>query len=126
MQYKFNGLSKEEYSTVIQLKLRALALQLVYIVRGSNASALAACQNLLEQAETVQKYLEENECPANDFTQALFELFDSLDDPKPGTVVKLLLPLFEKFEIPFITFSSSVSSCTSLIMFSFYFKCRGI
>jgi integrator complex subunit 4 len=109
MHYCFSGLSVQENAVILQLKLRALAFQLVYIVRGSNQSALASCQYLLEQAEGVQKYLEVNgNLPTDDFTAAMFQVFDSLEDPKPGTVAKLLLPLFEKHPIPLVSFSSSV------------------
>lgn len=108
MQYGFTGLSAKEYGLTMQFKLRGLALQLVYIVRGSNASALATCQNLLEQAETVQKYLDENNLSAEEFTFAMFKMLDSLDEPKPGTVAKHLLPLFEKHQIQLMSFSSSV------------------
>lgn len=108
MQYGFTGFSPNEYGLTMQLKLRALALQLVYIVRGSNASALAICQNFLEQAESVQKYMEENDLSADEFTFAMFKMLDGLDEPKPGTVAKHLLPLFEKHPIPLISFSSSV------------------
>jgi hypothetical protein len=40
---------------VRQMKLRALALQFIYTVRGSNASALAQCEHLLAEIEDVQK-----------------------------------------------------------------------
>jgi len=117
MQYGFTGLSSAEFATILQLKLRAVALNLVYIVRGSNASALALCQSLLEQAEKVQKYLESNETLAPDeFTLELFQMLDSLEDPKPGTVAKLISPILEKFPIPLVSFSSvvmhSFHSCT--------------
>lgn len=108
MQYSFSGLSPQEFAVVLQLKLRALAFQLVYIVKGSNASALASCQFLVEQAEAVQKYLEQHNLTADDFTTAMFQMLDQLDDPKPGTVAKLLLPLFEKHPIPLVAFNSQV------------------
>ncbi|ODM99768.1 Integrator complex subunit 4 [Orchesella cincta] len=116
MQYGFTGLSPKEYGIVMQLKLRALAFQLVYIVRGSNASALAICQNLLEQAETVQKYLEENNLTPDEFTFAMLKMLDSLDEPKPGTVAKHLLPLFEAHQIPLISFSSSIKMASATII----------
>lgn len=109
LQYSFTGLSPKEHGIVMQLKLRALALKLVYIVRGSNESALAICQNLLEQAVKVQNYLEANSLAPDEFTYAMFTMLDSLDEPKPGTVAKFLLPLFEKYQIPLLSFSSSVS-----------------
>ncbi|XP_063238689.1 integrator complex subunit 4 isoform X6 [Bacillus rossius redtenbacheri] len=49
LQYLFVGLNAEDLASVKQLKLKALALQLVYIVRGSNSSALALCDHFLKQ-----------------------------------------------------------------------------
>lgn len=113
MQYRFSGLTPSENAIIMQMKLRALAFQLVYIVRGSNASALASCQFLLEQAEGVQKYLESNgNLPQDDFTASMFQVLDSLDDPKPGTLAKLLLPLLD-IPIQLMSFTSPV--CQELI-----------
>lgn len=113
MQYGFVGLTPKECGVITQLKLRSLALQLVYIVRGSNQSALATCQTLVEQAEAVQKYLEENNLTPDDFIFSMFKMLDSLDEPKPGTVAKHLLPLFEKHPIPLVSFSNPVGSLCS-------------
>jgi len=111
MQYGFSGLSPNEYGIIIQLKLRVLALQLAYIAHGSSGSALAPCQNLLEQAELVQKYLEQNgNIIPDDFTQALFLLLDSTNDPKPGTLSSKFLPYFEQYPIQLVSFSSLVRS----------------
>lgn len=109
MQYGFSGLTPAEYGVIIQLKLRVLALQLAYIAHGSSGSALAPCQNLLQQAERVQKYLESNgNLKPDDFTQALFLLLDSTNEPKPGTLSSKFLPYFEKFPIQLVSFASLV------------------
>jgi hypothetical protein len=63
---------------------------------------------LLEHAESVQKFLEKNNLVTDDFTSAMFTMLDQLEDPKPGIVAKLLLPLFEKFSIPVIGFHGQV------------------
>jgi hypothetical protein len=111
MQYGFISLSPNEYAIIIQLKLRVLALQLACIAHGSSGSALAPCQNLLEQAEVVQKYLERNgNIEPDDFTQALFVLLDSMEDPKPGTLSSKFLPYFAKYPIQLVSFSSQVHS----------------
>lgn len=114
MQYGFSGLTPQELGIIMQLKLRALSLQLVYIVRGSNASALASCQFLLEQAEVVQKFLESigSTIEDDEFTRAMFLMLDQTDDPKPGTLAKLLLPLFDK-PVQLLTFASPVSRIQS-------------
>lgn len=110
MQYGFNGLTPEEFAVVLQLKFRALAFQLVYIVKGSNASALATCQNLLEQTENVQKYMEDHGLHPDSFTRAMFTIVDSLEEPKPGTLSNMLIPLFEEHCLPIIHFKGFVST----------------
>lgn len=44
-----------DLAAVKQFKLKALALQFVYIVRASNSSALALCEHFLEQVEDTQR-----------------------------------------------------------------------
>jgi integrator complex subunit 4 len=56
LQHLFVGLKEEDLAAVKQFKLKALALQLVYIVRASNSSALALCEHFLEQVEDTQRY----------------------------------------------------------------------
>jgi len=46
-----------DLAAVKQFKLKALALQLVYIVRASNSSALALCEHFLEQIEDTQRFV---------------------------------------------------------------------
>ena len=52
------GLTEEDLAAVKQFKLKALALQLVYIVRASNSSALALCDHFLEQVEDTQRFVQ--------------------------------------------------------------------
>lgn len=51
----FVGLKEVDLVAVKQFKLKALALQLVYIVRASNSSALSLCEHFLEQVEDTQR-----------------------------------------------------------------------
>jgi len=53
----FVGLKEVDLAAVKQFKLKALALQLVYIVRASNSSALALCEHFLEQVEDTQRFV---------------------------------------------------------------------
>jgi hypothetical protein len=68
LQHLFVGLKEEDLAAVKQFKLKALALQLVYIVRASNSSALALCEHFLEQVEDTQRCVcvfvySSQECP---------------------------------------------------------------
>jgi integrator complex subunit 4 len=51
------GLKEEDLAAVKQFKLKALALQFVYIVKASNSSALALCEHFLEQVEDTQRFV---------------------------------------------------------------------
>jgi hypothetical protein len=51
------GLKEEDLAAVKQFKLKAMALQFVYIVRASNSSALALCEHFLEQVEDTQRFV---------------------------------------------------------------------
>lgn len=57
LQHLFVGLKEVDLVAVKQFKLKALALQLVYIVRASNSSALAVCEHFLEQVEDTQRFV---------------------------------------------------------------------
>nr|CAD7458357.1 unnamed protein product [Timema tahoe] len=95
LQHLYVGLNTEDLSCVKQFKLKALALQLVYIVRGSNFSALALCEHFLETVEDTQRYLSEHEVQPEVFTSALFKELGLLEDTKPGPVARCLLPLLQ-------------------------------
>lgn len=55
LQHMFMNLGPVELGAVKQFKIKALALQLVYIVTGSNSSALSLCDHFLMQVEGMQK-----------------------------------------------------------------------
>lgn len=56
MQNLFIGLNKIDLAAVKQFKLKALALLLVFIVKGTNQSARALCHYFLTQVEDVNRY----------------------------------------------------------------------
>ena len=55
LSHMFVGLTPAETACILQIRLRALALQLVYIVCGSNSSALALCEHFLDQVDSLQR-----------------------------------------------------------------------
>ncbi|XP_069683725.1 integrator complex subunit 4 [Periplaneta americana] len=95
LQHLFVGLKEEDLAAVKQFKLKALALQLVYIVRASNSSALALCEHFLEQVEDTQRYLSEQGLQPEPFTASVFKEMGQLEDTKPGPVARSLLPLLQ-------------------------------
>lgn len=95
LQHLFVGLKEVDLTAVKQFKLKSLALQLVYIVRASNSSALALCEHFLEQVEDTQRYLGEQGLQPEPFTASVFKEMGQLEDTKPGPVARSLLPLLQ-------------------------------
>lgn len=57
LQYLFSNLSEDEMLLVQSTRLQAMAVQLVYIVRASNTSALALSDHFVSRVEVLKKYL---------------------------------------------------------------------
>lgn len=93
LQHLFVGLSPAETCVIKQFRLRTLAINLVYIVKGSNASALAPCYQFLSAVEDMQKELYMANLEPDNFTSAVFRELSALEEPKPGTVARLLIPI---------------------------------
>lgn len=93
LQHLFVGLSPAESCLVKQLRLKALALNLVHIVQGMNASALAPCHHFLSAVEDMQREIYGNNLEPDSFTAALFRELSVIEEPKPGTVSRILIPL---------------------------------
>uniref|UniRef100_A0A2L2YE14 Integrator complex subunit 4 n=2 Tax=Parasteatoda tepidariorum TaxID=114398 RepID=A0A2L2YE14_PARTP len=100
LSHQFLGLNSEEIICLRQLRLRALSLQLMVLIRGSNTSALGPCEAFLEQVDSLQRFQEEQGLSPDSFTSALFRDLDSLEDPKPGTVARVLQPLLQSCPCP--------------------------
>lgn len=60
---------------------------------GSNTSALIPCHQFLTAVEDFQKELMVSELTPDPFCMAIFRELSSLEEPKPGTVARILLPL---------------------------------
>lgn len=95
LQHMFMGLRSTELAAVKQFKLKALALQLVYIVTGSNSSALSLCDHFLLQVEETQKYLSDESVNVELFTSQLFKEMAQLEETKPGPVARSVLKLLQ-------------------------------
>ncbi|CAH1117828.1 unnamed protein product [Phaedon cochleariae] len=96
LQFFFVGLSPVEQCAIKQFRLRALALNLVYIVKGSNASALAPCHYFLTAVEDMQKELSQAGLQPDNFTALVFAELAQLEEPKPGAVSRVLMPILSE------------------------------
>lgn len=99
LEHLFVGLNDVDICAIKQFRLKALAVHLVFVVRGSNASALAPCHHLLAAVEETERTLNTRNVDPDLFTAALFRDLSVLDEPKPGPVARLLLPLLQSMQL---------------------------
>lgn len=79
-------------SAMKQLKLKALAIMLVKVVKG-NSSALSLCHYFLTTVDNTQHCLSEKGLPLEMWTKNLVKELSMLDDNKPGVVARVLFPI---------------------------------
>lgn len=72
---------------------------IVVLILGSNASALAPCHHFLSAVEDMQKELSTNELEPDLFTAMLFKQLATLEEPKPGTVARILIPILSESKL---------------------------
>jgi integrator complex subunit 4 len=94
LNHQFHGIHPVQSALIQQTRVKALALQLMAIIHGSNASALALCDAFLEELQSLEKLLKELEMDADPLTSAMIREINSLEKPKPGSVARILQPLF--------------------------------
>ncbi|XP_044751822.1 integrator complex subunit 4 [Coccinella septempunctata] len=99
LQFFFVGLSPADRCAVKQMHMKALALNLVYIVKGSNSSALAPCHHFLTVVENLQCELDNYGLEPESFTVAVFKELSNLEEPKPGMVSRILIPIISESRI---------------------------
>lgn len=109
--HAFTGLSAQDTTCARGIRLRALALQLVYVVNGSTGSALGLCEAFLNHAKSLRD--------SSDFTKVSMSNVDSpvkwsanevvedefltvalnqlKDERRPGTVARTLQPLLSAY-----------------------------
>lgn len=100
LRHAFTNLSPAEEASIRNLRVRTLALQLVYVVHGSTGSALGLCDNFLEHTEALHRYLTDEKLSADSFLEAVFEELSQLEEPRPGAVARILQPLLLTHPVP--------------------------
>lgn len=94
----YHQLSSIQRCCIQQLRIQALAIELVVFINSSNASALDLCESFMEEVKSLESYLSEqpylDSIALSSLTHATLEQLGSLDQPKPGTVARKLEPLF--------------------------------
>ncbi|XP_066973639.1 integrator complex subunit 4 [Macrobrachium rosenbergii] len=100
LRHAFTNLSPTEEASIRNLRVRTLALQLVYVVHGSTGSALGLCDNFLEHTEALHRFLTDEKLKADSFLEAVFEELSQLEEPRPGAVARILQPLLLSNPVP--------------------------
>lgn len=90
LQYMFSNLSTEEKLLIQSTRLQAMAIQLVYIVRASNTSALALSDHFVSRVEALKGY---GNLPS--FAGCIVKEISRLEDTKPGVLSRILLPILQ-------------------------------
>jgi len=71
-----------------------MALQLIAIIHGSNVSALGLCDAFLSEMAVLQRMLMEHNIQPNEIISLMAEKISSLNQPRPGSVARILQPIF--------------------------------
>lgn len=119
LRHAFTNLSPAEEASIRNLRVRTLALQLVYVVHGSTGSALGLCDNFLEHTEALHRYLTDEKLSADSFLEAVFAELSQLEEPRPGAVARILQPLLLTYPVPAlgpITNPAQVHMCSAEII----------
>ncbi|KAK6644708.1 hypothetical protein RUM43_000976 [Polyplax serrata] len=97
LQYCFTNLTDVQIASMKQLKLKALCVMLVKVVKG-NSSALSLCHYFLTTVDGTQRYLASKGILPEPWTRSLFKELSLLEDNKPGVVARVLLPLINTIQ----------------------------
>lgn len=97
---KFHKLSHIQTSCIKQLRLEALAIELVIFINSSNSSALDLCDDFMEEVRGLEGFMGEqlylDSISLSSLSGSILEELASLEQPKPGTVARKLEPLFTR------------------------------
>lgn len=90
----FHGLQPKHIIAIQQTRIKAMALQLIAIIHGSNVSALGLCDAFLSEMTTLKRLSKEHCVQLDEIINDMFKAIDSLNQPRPGTVGRILQPIF--------------------------------
>lgn len=97
---RYHKLTTIQRCCIQQLRIQALAIELVVFINSSNASALDLCDNFMEEVRSLESYLSNqpflDSIALGCLSSSILEELGSLNQPKPGTVARKLEPLFNK------------------------------
>uniref|UniRef100_A0A6G1S7D3 Integrator complex subunit 4 n=1 Tax=Aceria tosichella TaxID=561515 RepID=A0A6G1S7D3_9ACAR len=97
---RYHKLSPIQRCCVQQLRVQALAIELVIFINSCNSSALDLCDDFLEEVRNLESFLSDqpflDSIALGSLAAKMLDELSELDLPKPGTVARRLEPLFCK------------------------------
>ena len=107
--HRFHGAHELHVCLVLQTRLKALALQLIAVIHGSNASALNLSEAFLDEVKNLEKQNSDGQM-LDELSSDMLKAIQSLTSPKPGSIARVLQPLLLSDE-------SLKSLSTNLVIF---------
>jgi len=92
LQSMFSQLDPSNTTAVRMLSLKVMAVNLVYVVCGSNLSALIPTEAFLKEFATIRATMTEEEISKEPFLVALIQSLNTTES-KPGVIARILRPL---------------------------------
>lgn len=77
-----------------QTRIKAMALQLIAIIHGTNVSALGLCEAFLSEIAILKRLSTEHGVKLNDIVSLMIDTTEGLNPPRPGSVARALQPIF--------------------------------
>ncbi|KAK2717306.1 hypothetical protein QYM36_006176, partial [Artemia franciscana] len=93
LKYCFTGISPVEMKIVESLRLKCLGIMLASLVKGSDLSGLKSTEYYLNEAMRIARVEKDESLPRKEFVDLLVEELKHLSSPRPGAVVRILIPL---------------------------------
>lgn len=90
----FHGLHPQHVICIQQTRVKAIALQLIAIIHGSNVSALGLCDAFLSEMADLQRLLTLHSIAPDEIIQLMCQKISQLNQPRPGSVARALQPIF--------------------------------
>lgn len=94
--HQFHGLHPLQSGLVLEIRVKTLAIQLIAVIHGSNASALTLCDAFLEEVFALKKHLENFNLKSDELTMEIIDEISVLKQPKPGRLFSIMFFLLFK------------------------------
>lgn len=90
----YHGLHPRLVICIQQTRVKAMALQLIAIIHGSNVSALGLCDAFLSEMADLKILLTKHDVKPDEIIQLMSDTISAMNQPRPGSVARALQPIF--------------------------------